>query len=99
MSFINRKWTPAQADEWTKEDWITVILSPIAYVLLSLGVGLSLLFLTWGFVLLGVGIIVTILMHWIIDPKLKVISDEYEKKQHEYLEQLEKNARWEVHNG
>jgi antibiotic biosynthesis monooxygenase (ABM) superfamily enzyme len=99
MSFINRKWTPAHADEWTKEDWITIVISPICYILLSLGIGLSMLLLPVGFIVLAAGIILTIIMHWIIDPKLKMISEEYEKKQKEYLETLERNARWEEHNG
>ena len=99
MSFINRKWTPDHADEWTKEDWITIVISPLAYVLLSLGVGLSMLLLPIGFITLGAGIILTVIMHWIIDPKLKMISEEYEKKQKEYLLTLERKARWEEHNG
>jgi hypothetical protein len=49
--------------------------------------------------MLALGIFLTWLMHWVIDPKLKMISSEYEKKQHEYLEQLERNARWEEING
>lgn len=99
MSFINRKWTPAHADEWTKEDWITIVISPICYILLSLGIGLSMLLLPVGFIVLAAGIILTIIMHWIIDPKLKMISEEYEKKQKNYLETLESNTRWEEHNG
>ena len=99
MSFIRRKWTPAAADEWTKEDWIAIIISPLAYILLTIGAGLSFLLLPAGFIILGVGIILTIIMHWVIDPKLKVISNEYEKHQQEYLEDLEKNVRWEEKNG
>ena len=39
-------------------------------------------------------------MHWVIDPKLKVISNEYEKRQLEYIDELERKARWEAeHNG
>jgi hypothetical protein len=99
MSFIKRNWTPDQADEWTKEDWLTVIISPICYITLMIGTVLSLLLNFWGFILLAVGILLTVLMHWIIDPKLKVISNEYEKKQHDYLEKLERNVRWEELNG
>ena len=42
MKFIKRSWTPVEADEWTKEDWITIIISPIAYILMMVGVALSL---------------------------------------------------------
>ena len=95
MGWIRRHWTPHEADEWTKEDWITILLSPLAYFFLTLGVGLSFLLLWYGFLLLGIGIILTILMHWVIDPKLKVISAEYEKQQKKYLAELERAIRWE----
>lgn len=95
MALIRRTWTAIEADEWTKEDWITIVLSPICYVLLTLGVALSLLLLWYGFVILIVGILLIIAMHWIIDPKLKAISSEYEKKQQTYLYQLEESVRWE----
>ncbi|OGU54804.1 MAG: hypothetical protein A2V66_06855 [Ignavibacteria bacterium RBG_13_36_8] len=99
MKFIRRKWTPAEADEWTKEDWMAIVLSVLSYILLALGVGLSILLLPIGFILLGLGIVFTIIMHWVIDPKLKVISTEYEKHQHDYLEKLERNVRWEELDG
>jgi hypothetical protein len=99
LSFIKRKWTPAEADEWTKEDWITIVLSPLAYVLIAIGVAGSMLLLTWGFITLGLGIVTIALMHWIIDPKLKKLSSEYEKHQKEYLIELERKTRWEETNG
>ena len=95
MGFIKRTWTAAEADEWRKEDWLTIIISPIAYTLIMIGVALSFLLLWIGFVILGLGIIATIVMHWIIDPKLKMISDEYESKQKEYILELERTVRWE----
>ena len=99
MSIIRRKWTPAEADEWTKEDWLTIIVSPLAYIFLTVGTGLSFLLLPIGFITLAVGIILTIIMHWIIDPKLKTISNEYEKKQKIYLMDLEYKVRWGKKNG
>ena len=99
MSFIKRNWTAAEADEWTKEDWLTIFISPIAYVLIMIGVALSFLLLWVGFIVLGLGIIATVVMHWIIDPKLKAISDEYELKQKEYIVELERSVRWEGKNG
>ena len=98
MGIIKRKWTAAEADEWTKEDWLTIVISPIAYILIMLGIALSFLLLSVGFVLLGLGIVVTIVMHKIIDPKLKAISDEYETKQKDYLVELERSVRWEDKN-
>lgn len=95
MAFIRRKWTPAAADNWTKEDWITIVISALAYIGLAVGAVLSLLLLYVGFIILGISVILIILMHWIIDPKLRTISEDYEKKQKQYLEDLEKIVRWE----
>jgi len=48
-----------------------------------------------GYILLAIGIIITVVMFWVIDPKLKVISSDYEKKQKQYLDDLEHIQRWE----
>jgi len=92
---VRRRWTPRQADEWSKEDWIAMLLSAISYTTVVIGLALSFLLLPWGFVILGAGIVSTALMYWVIDPKLRVISTEYEKKQKEHLMQLERIQRWE----
>jgi len=94
MAWIRRKWTAVEADEWTKEDWMAIVIAPIIYILLSVGVALSFLLMVEGFIILGISIILIVLMHWIIDPKLKAVSEEYEKKQKEYLEELEEAIRW-----
>ena len=96
MAFIRTQWTPQEADEWRKEDWIAIGLSVLAYICLTLGVALSLLLLPIGFFILGLGILFTVFMHLVIDPKLKTISEEYEKKQKEYILHLEQVNRWEV---
>jgi len=95
MGWIKRHWTADEADRWTKEDYLTFILSPLIYVLFMIGAALSLLLRWYGFLLLGVGIALLFLMLWIIDPKLKAISEDYEVKQKQYLEDLERIARWE----
>ena len=95
MSWIRKEWTAQEADRWTKEDYLTFILSPLIYFLLAVGVAMSLLLLWYGWVLLGVSVILLVIMIKIIDPKLKAISEDYEVKQKEYLEDLEKIARWE----
>jgi len=95
MAFIRRNWTAETADNWTKEDWFAITLSALSYVLLTVGTALSFLLLPIGFLILAVGIVVTLLMYWIIDPKLKVVSSEYEKKQKEYLKHIEEVQRWE----
>jgi len=95
MAWIKRTWTPHEADEWTKEDWIAIVLSPLSFILITFGLAMSLFLLPLGFVLLFLGVVVTALMFWVIDPKLDVISEDYEHKQREYLEDLEKIQRWE----
>jgi hypothetical protein len=98
MGFLRRSWTAGDADEWTKEDWLTIVISPLAYIFLMVGTALSMMLLPSGYLVLAIGVVLTILMHWIIDPKLKVISGEYEKRQREYLEELERKARWEAND-
>ena len=96
MGIIRRQWSPKEADEWRKEDWIAIILSVLSYIALTVGTALSFLLLPMGFVILGAGIILTLLMYFVIDPKLRVISAEYEKKQQDYLKQLEDIQKWEA---
>ena len=95
MALIRRIWTSKEADEWSKEDTMTVIISPIIYVLFTLGTALSFLLIPVGFLLLAAGIILTLIMVYIINPKLTATSREYEKKQKQYLEALEKKIKWE----
>lgn len=95
MASFRREWTPREADEWTREDTITVIVSPLIYVLLLLGTALSFLLLPLGFILLALAIVLIVVMADIIDPKLSAISAAYEKKQKKYLEELEKKIKWE----
>jgi hypothetical protein len=95
MSFIRRDWTAHEAEEWTKEDWIAIILSPFCYIFLCLGLAMSLFLLPIGFIFLSIGVILTIFMFYTINPKLTAISARYEEKQREYLKDLEKIQRWE----
>ncbi len=95
MSWIKKEWTAQQADRWSKEDYLTFIISPVVYFLLALGVALSLLLLWYGWVILAVSLILLVVMIKIIDPKLKALSEDYEIKQKEYLEDLERIERWE----
>lgn len=91
---LKRHWKPEEADSWTKEDWVAIIISPVAYALLMIGLAL-LIFLRWdGLILFVLGLGITFFLHYLIDPKLKAISAEYEKKQKEYLERLEMVVRW-----
>ena len=95
MGWIKRKWTAWEADRWTKEDYLVFLISPVVYVLLAVGTALSIFLLWYGWLILGASVILLLLMIWIIDPKLKAISEDYEMKQKKYLEELEKIERWE----
>ncbi len=95
MAWIKRSWTPHEADEWTKEDWIAIVLSPLSFILITFGLAMSFFLLPAGFVMLLIGIVITAFMFWVINPKLDVLSEDYESKQREYLSELEKIQRWE----
>ena len=95
MSWIKKDWTASEADKWTKEDWLAIIISPVVYFLLAIGVAFSLLMRWYGWIILGCSIVLLVIMVRIIDPKLKAISEDYEIKQKKYLEDLEKISRWE----
>jgi len=95
MGWLKRSWTAKEADNWTKEDYLTFLISPLVYFLLAIGTALSLLLLWYGWVILGISLILLFIMIKIIDPQLKAISEDYEEKQKKYLEDLEKIARWE----
>ncbi|MCY4171225.1 MAG: hypothetical protein OXF08_06450 [Bacteroidetes bacterium] len=91
---IRKTWSAQQADEWTKEDWIAIVLSPLCYVLITIGAALAILLQISGFIMLLIGIVLTVYLHLVIDPKLKAISNEYETKQQDYLRELEAKVRW-----
>jgi hypothetical protein len=95
MPFIRRQWTPKEADEWTREDTIAVIISPLVYILLMIGTALSMLAMWQGFVILAAGVILMLVMIRIINPKLSSVSEAYEKKQKGYIEELERTIKWE----
>ncbi|MEJ2720840.1 MAG: sodium:solute symporter [bacterium] len=91
---IRRSWTPEQADEWTREDWIAVILSPLVFAALMIGVTELVLLRAGGFWLVLGAILGAVLIYWVIDPKLRAVSSDYEARQARYIEQLEKRMRW-----
>ncbi len=95
MSFINREWTPENADEMHKEDWFAIFFSVVSYIALMVGVAMSVLLIPIGFIILTIGIVAALIMYWIIDPKLRSISAEYEKKEKDYLLKLEEIQKWE----
>jgi Na+/proline symporter len=96
---IRRSWTPEQADDWTREDWIAVILSPLVFAALMIGVTKLLLLQPGGLWLVLGAVIGTGVIYWVIDPKLRAVSHEYETQQAQYVEQLEQRLRWREEGG
>lgn len=95
MAFIRRTWTPKEAEEWTREDTIAVIISPLVYILLMVGLALSILTVPIGYPILAAGVILLLVLIFVINPKLSAVSLGYEKKQKEYIEELERKVKWE----
>ena len=81
--------------EWSRDDLLACILSGLAYF--NVLAGTALLFLNqWvGWVMTGITVLQVWLMYVTIDPKLKMVSGAFEKKQQEYLEELDKMIEWE----
>ena len=48
----------------------------------------------FGFPLILAALAGGLLLYWIIDPKLRAVSADYESKQATYLEELERSVRW-----
>jgi membrane-bound ClpP family serine protease len=95
MALKRRTWTAKEAEEWTKEDTIAVIISPIVYILLMVGCALSVLTMWQGYVIFGAGIALLVVLVFVINPKLSAVSEGYERKQKEYIEDLERRVKWE----
>jgi len=91
---IRRRWTPQEAHEWTREDWIAIALSPIVFASLMFGLTEALLLRASGFSLLLAAAAGWAIIYYVIDPKLRGVSAEYESRQARYIDQLERRAAW-----
>jgi hypothetical protein len=91
---IRRSWTPEQANEWTREDWVAILLSPLVFAFLMIGVTKMLLLQGSGVLMTAAAFVLSGTIYWVIDPKLRAVSIEYEADQARYLEELEKTMRW-----
>jgi hypothetical protein len=92
---IRRRWTAEDAAEWSREDWIVIVLSPVVLASLMVGVASLLLLRPFGMILTGGGVLLALLLYWVIDPKLRAVSVEYEARQAADLADLERQVRWE----
>jgi hypothetical protein len=74
---------------------MVIALSPVVMAFFMIGVAALLLLQPGGLWMTGSAVVGTGLIYWIIDPKLKAVSAEYEQRQAAYLEDLERGVRWE----
>ena len=93
---FHQDWTPEDADEWTRHDWIAAGLSAFCYLFVAIGVAGTLLLRPWGFVCLAMGVLCGGVMFLVIDPKMKAMSLAFEAQQDEYLEHVNQTTRWET---
>ena len=95
MKLLKQQWTAEEADRWTVHELLACIFGVMAFVLVSLGVAGTLLLQGWGFFALGLAFFFSWLTYKVIDPKLRALSQSYEKKQASFLESVNKHNRWE----
>jgi Na+/proline symporter len=93
---VQRDWTAEEAQEWTREDWIAIVLSPAVFAGLLFGLT-KLLLLQWSGLWMVLGAVAgSLAIYWVIDPKLRAVSVEYEARQGRYLQDLERRSKWET---
>ena len=81
--------------EWTTDDLLACVLSALVYFNGLAATALVLVGNLTGWILAVCTVFELILMFRIIDPKLKLVSGSFEKKQKEYLEELDRIVEWE----
>jgi hypothetical protein len=74
---------------------MVIALSPLVMAAFMVGVASLILLRPGGILLTLFAVLGTFAIYWIIDPKLKAISADYEQRQAKYLEELERGVRWE----
>jgi hypothetical protein len=92
--FIRRTWTAEQSVEWTREDWIVIVLSPLVFAGTLFGLTKLLLLQVSGVWMSLAAVVGAVAIYWVIDPKLRAVSREFEATQAKYLEELERSVRW-----
>ncbi|HLA40928.1 MAG TPA: hypothetical protein VJ417_13085 [Candidatus Glassbacteria bacterium] len=89
----------AELREWGWDDLVACVLAALAYFNGLGGVTLLIMNTLSGWLLSALMLVQIFLMYRIIDPKLRRVSGEFEKKQKEYLEELDKIVEWEKPSG
>jgi Na+/proline symporter len=92
--WIRRHWSAEEAEDWSREDWIAIVLSPVVFACILFGLT-KLLLLQWSGLwgLLG-AIVGSVVIYWVIDPKLRAVSLDYETRQAGYIADLDRRLRW-----
>jgi len=93
---IKRDWSAEEAQDWSREDWIAIILSPMVYGLILFGLVNLLLLRGHGFTMLLLAAAGCAVIYWVIDPKLRAVSTEYEQRQSQYVARLERRMQWDA---
>jgi len=96
---IKRTWTAEEAQDWTREDWIAIVLSPMVFAGIMFGLTKVLLLQWWGFIWLAGAVVGSCVIYWVIDPKLRAVSVDYEAQQASYINTLESRMRWKDDEG
>ena len=73
---------------------MAIVISPVVMALGMIGAANLFLGRFSGVVQLALAAGLGGLMFWIIDPKLRAVSEEYEQQQARHLERLEQKMRW-----
>ena len=96
---IQRQWTAEEAQDWTREDWIAIVLSPLVFAGIMFGLTMVLL-LQWSGLWWLLGAVAgSVVIYWVIDPKLRAVSADYEEQQASYINTLESRMRWKDDDG
>ena len=96
---IKRQWTAEEAQDWTREDWIAIVLSPMVFAGIMFGLT-KVLLLQWSGLIWLVGAVVgSCVIYWVIDPKLRAVSADFEAQQGSYINTLESRMRWKDDEG
>jgi hypothetical protein len=95
MTLFRKDWTAHEADHWTRHDLLACVFGVLAFVLVTIGVAGALLLQTWGFITLALSLVFTWLTFKVIDPKLRALSEDFENRQAEYLDAIDRRNRWE----
>ena len=89
---LRKSWTPQEAQSWSREDWVAIVLSPLVFAGVMFGLTDLLLLRASGVWMLGAALAGWAVMYRAIDPKLRAVSAEYEASQAAFIRDVERRA-------